>query len=823
MDKYTFPDLPASALQHPCDPASLGFTTTDELPILQDVIGQPRALRALELGSEVSGAGYNIFVFGSPSSGRTTLSQRYLENKAAQEPRPADWCYVFNFDNPYQPRALRLPAGQGVEFRHAMQELVAYCQREIPKGLESQEYIQDRDRIVNELKANQEKEFQRLQDYVGKYKFILIRTSSGIILTPGIDGQPLKPEEVEKLSDEQQEKLQALSIKLSEKVEVTLSQIREMGRTADVKLAELTQRMAIFLIEPLIRTLKQDFGPTPAATASLSVKAPVEAVPFSVMTYLDAVQADISANANQFKPKETPEQPFPFGGGDWTLRYKVNVLVDNSSAAGAPVIVENQPTYQNLLGRIEHEVVLGAGRTDFTMIRPGALHRANGGYLILPARDLLSNPFAWEALKRVLRDGVIRIIELGNLMGMVSTQTLEPEPIPLNLKVLLIGTPLLHHLLRSYDEDFPKLFKVPAEFATRMDRTPAAEHEYGLFIKSVLTDHNLPAFANTAVARVIEHSSRLAEDQHKLTTRFGVIADLVREAAYWSRKENLDVVDAASVQRAIDEAIYRNNLFEERLQEMVTQDILLIDTGGAVSGQINALSVLSLGDYAFGRPCRVTAAVHPGQGGILDIERQAKLGGPLHTKGVLILSGLLGGRYGQNRSLNLSASLTFEQSYDEVEGDSASAAELLALLSAIAEIPLRQDRAITGSLNQRGQIQAIGGVNEKVEGFFAVCKERGLNGEQGVLIPQANQRHLMLRSEIIEAVSAGQFHIWPVSTIDQCLALLTDLPARDLLPDGSYPEGSFNQHVAARLDEFSRLAIPPTKGRAQPSGPEEPD
>ena len=823
MDQNPRPDLPASALQRLCDPSALGFATTDELPVLQNVIGQPRALRALDLGSEVSGLGYNIFVFGAPSSGRTTLSQRYLENKASQAPRPPDWCYVFNFDNPYQPRALRLPAGRAVAFRAAMQELVAYCQREIPKALESQEYIQDRDRIADELKNNQEKEFARLQEYVGKYKFLLIRTSSGIILTPGIDGQPFKPEDVEKLSDEQQEKLHQLSTKLSEKVELTLSQIREMNREADKKIEELTQRMALFLIEPLIRALKQDFDPPPPASAPPSAASPADPADFSARSYLDAVQADISANAIRFKPKETPEQVLPFGGGEWSQRYEVNVLVDHSSGTGAPVIVENQPTYQNLLGRIEHEVVLGAGRTDFTMIRPGALHRANGGYLILPARDLLSNPYAWEVLKRVLRDGVIRIIELGNLMGMVSTQTLEPEPIPLDLKVLLIGTPLLHHLLRLYDEDFPKLFKVPAEFATHMDRTPAAEHEYGLFIKSVLTDHNLPPFASAAVARVIEHSSRLAEDQHKLTTRFGVIADLVREAAYWARKDSQDVVEAAAVQRAIDEAIYRNNLLEEHLQEMIAEAILIIDTAGAVIGQINALSVLSLGDYSFGRPCRVTAVVHPGQGGIVDIERQAKLGGPLHTKGVLILSGLLGGRYGRNRSLNLSASLTFEQSYDEIEGDSASAAELLALLSAIAEVPLRQDRAITGSLNQRGQVQAIGGVNEKIEGFYAVCKARGLTGEQGVLIPQANQRCLMLRQEVIASVAAGQFHLWPVADIDDCLELLTALPAGAPLPDGGYPEGCFNHRVAARLDEFSRLAAPAPKDSAPPPPPEEPD
>jgi predicted ATP-dependent protease len=529
------------------------------------------------------------------------------------------------------------------------------------------------------------------------------------------------------------------------------------------------------------------------------------------LAHLEAVQADLSANASKFRPGAQPEATLTQADARWVQRYAVNVLVDNANQKGAPVILESQPTYHNLLGRIEHEVVMGATRTDFMMIRPGALQRANGGYLILPVRDLLINTYAWEGLKRVLRDGAIRISELGSQLGLISTQTLEPEPIPVNVKILLIGTPMLYHALRLYDEDFGKLFKVHAEFATSMERNPQAEREYGIYIKSVLVDKGLPSFDSTAVARIIEYSARLAEDQHKLSTRFGKIADLVREAAYWANKENMGVVSGACVQRAIEESIYRNNLYEERLQELITQDVLMIDVQGAACGQINALSVLSMGDYSFGRPSRVTAAVSPGQGGVIDIERQAKLGGPVHTKGILILSGFLSWRYGIDGPLSLSASLTFEQSYSEVEGDSASAAELLALLSAIAGIPLHQDRAISGSINQHGQIQAIGGVNEKIEGFFSICKAKGLSGEQGVLIPAANQRSLMLCDEVVAAVDAGQFHVWPVSIIDQCIALLTGCEPGERDAKGRYPQGSFNASVTARLKTFTSLVA--TRGQ----------
>ncbi len=797
------PGLPPSALRRLCDPSSLPFETTDELPDLQEVIGQPRAIRALELGAEVSGSGYNTFVLGLPGSGRTTLSREYLERKAASEAVPDDWCYVNNFENPRRPKALRLPHGRAVELRKDIQELVSRCQKDIARVFESEEYAQARDHLINETKRNQEAEFMRLQGYVEKYNFVILRTPFGFVLAPAVEGKPLKPEELEKLSEEQRAKLSQLQTKLTEEVEKAINRIKEMERAAAQQLSELNERTALFVLAPLMQALKSKY-------------AGIE----SVLSHLDAIQADIVANVDRFRGGEG-------GGGEaaqisqreWLRRYEINVLVDNSQLTGAPVILESHPSYTNLLGRVEHEVVMGATRTDFTMIYPGALHRANGGYLLIPARDLLINPYAWEGLKRALRDGEIRIVELGQLLGLLSTVTLEPEPIPLNVKVVLIGTPLLYYLLRFYDEDFAKLFKVRAEFATLMERTPETEYEYGLFVKSVVLDNQLPPFDRSAVARIIEYSSRMAEDQKKLSTRFGKIADLIREAAYWARKESLNaaqsdaasssaplVVTAKAVERAIEESIYRSNLIEERIQEMIADGTILIDTQGRAVGQVNALSVMLLGDYAFGRPSRITAAVFAGKGGVVDIERQAKLGGPVHTKGVLILSGLLGARYGRGQALSLSASLTFEQSYDEVEGDSASAAEFFALLSAIAGIPLRQDRAVTGSINQRGQIQAIGGVNEKIEGFFAICKVKGLNGEQGVIIPASNVNNLMLRQEVVQAVENGQFHIWAVHTFEEAIPLLTDLEAGELQPDGTYPEGSFNRAVVEQLAALAKAA-----------------
>lgn len=789
-------ELEPHVLRKRCDPNSLAFETTDELPDLTEVIGQPRAFRALELGSEVTGPGYNTFVLGLPGSGRTTLSIEYLQRRATHQPKPDDWCYVNNFDNPRRPKALCLPAGLGAQLREDLRGLITRCQAEIPRLFESEEYTQERDRLMADLKKNQETEFLRLQEHVEKFNFVIARTPFGFVLAPAVSGKPLQPEELEKLSSAQREKLVQLQARLSEEVEKAINRLREMEIVTREAIDHLSERTVLFLISPFMKTMEDRYAGLPA-----------------VVSYLQTVQTDLVSHTDHFRSNEATSSIEPAVRAarmEWMRRYEVNLLVSQIEGEGAPVILETQPSYNNLIGRIEHEVSMGLARTDFTLIQAGALHRANGGYLVLPARDLLSNPYAWEGLKRVLRDLELRIVELANQLGLVPSVTLEPEPIPLQIKIVLVGTPILYYLLRMYDEDFAKLFKVRAEFAATMERNPQTEHEYSLFIKSVVNDNNLHPFDRSAVAAIIEYSSRLAEDQSKLSTRFGKIADLVREAAYWARVEakasdgDLVLVTGSAVQQAIRESIFRSDLLEERLQEMITNGTIRIDVMGEAVGQINALSVLQLGDYAFGRPSRVTAAVFPGRGGVIDIERQAKLGGPIHTKGVLILSGLLGQFFGQDHPLSITASLTFEQSYEGVEGDSASAAEYLALLSAIAGVPLRQDRAITGSINQRGQIQAVGGVNEKIEGFFYTCRQRGLTGEQGVIIPASNTSHLMLSEEVVLAVSGGRFHIWAAETLDDGLRALTQLDLGSLQPDSSYPEGSFYQRVKSRLQAYTK-------------------
>jgi lon-related putative ATP-dependent protease len=782
--------LDLDTLHRACDPRSLGFKTTDELPELTDVIGQPRAFRAMELGTEVLGSGFNIFVLGLPGSGKTTLIRQYLERKASSEPVSDDWCYVNNFANPHEPKALKLPAGRGVELRKDIQSLLTVCKQEIIRVFESKEYNEELGRLKEVQEKRAEKELAKLTEQAAKYNFLLARTPFGFMLIPAVDGKPLKPTDLEELSSEQREKLKGLEDKLQDEVKSSLTRIRKGERETQDKIQELDARTALYAVGHLIDELKAKYK---------GLK--------QVISHLESVQEDMITNIDQLRsPESDSKSPLAqLAAPNLFQRYDINVIVDNSERDSAPVVVENHPSYQNIIGRIEHEVVMGASRTNFGMIQPGALHRANGGYLILPARDVLINTYAWEGLKRALREESIRIINLGAQLGLLSTVSLEPEPIPLDVKIVLIGTPMLFYLLRAYDEDFPKLFKVKAEFATIMDRTPETEHEYALFVKAVVDANQLPAFDSTAVAEIIEYGSRLAEDQGKLSTRFGEIADLIRESAYWSKKMEQAIVSGSAVEKAITESIYRSNLIEERLHEMVSNDTLLIDVTGEAVGQVNALSVLQMGDYAFGRPTRVTATVHPGQDGVVDIEREAKLGGRIHTKGVLIISGFLGARYGQKQQLNLSAALTFEQSYDDIEGDSASAAELFALLSAISEIPLRQDLAITGSVNQHGQIQAVGGINEKIEGFYKTCKVKGISGSQGVIIPKGNVPNLMLDDEIIKSVADGKFHIWPITTVDEGLALFTGREAGEIDGDGNYPEDSFNHEANERLAKFAEV------------------
>jgi lon-related putative ATP-dependent protease len=784
------PALPPEVLRRICDPANFDFETTASLPNVQEVLGQPRAVAALEFGVGMASHGFNLFALGLPGSGKTTLIREYLERRAIDQPVPPDLCYVDNFKDARRPIALSFPAGHAHELKRAVDALIDELRAAIPKSFEAKEYENRRDEIMHQMETSVAEEFARLEQHVKKGGFQLVPTSGGMLLVPAINGRPVSEAELEALSEEQRNKLIQIRERLGEDVENSLQRKRELEKTTREALRQLDTETATFATQRIVNEVRERY------------KDHAE-----VLAYLDALQADVIEHVDLFRkgPEGSGQnvlQALAASGESPFVRYQVNVLVDNRDLKGAPVIVETNPTYHNLIGRIEHKALLGAMVTDYTMVKPGALHKANGGYLIIPVRECLLSPFAWDGLKRALKDRAVRIEELGAQLSLVSTVTLDPQPVPLDVKVILIGHPILYYLLNAYDEDFQKLFKVKADFTTQMDRTPEAERSYALFVSTIThQDKSLP-FDRGAVARVIEYGSRLAGDQDKLSTRFGEIADLIREAAHRASQNTHTAVTADDMKIAEDARRFRVDLIQERLQEAVAKGTLLIETTGSAIGRVNGLSVLDSGDYAFGHPARITATVGPGRKGVISIEREVELSGPIHGKGVLILSGYLLQKYGQARSLNLSASLVFEQSYGMVEGDSASLAELFALISALSEIPLRQDIAMTGSVNQHGQVQPIGGATEKIEGFFDVCKEKDLTGQQGVLIPASNRRHLMLRNDVVEAVRAGQFHIWAVETVDEGLALLTGREPGELNKQGVYPKGSVHRAVADRLAKY---------------------
>lgn len=783
--------LEPAMLRRRCDPESFSFETTAELEELTEIVGQARAVEAVRFGIDIRREGYNLFVLGPPGIGKHSLVRQFLEQEVGAKPTPADWCYVNNFEQPYKPHALRLPPGQGQTLRQDMNQLVEELRTVIPAVFDSEDYRTRKQGLEEEFKEREEKAFAELKRRATEHGFALMKTPVGLAFAPVQDGHVLTPEQFDKLSAAEQERITTKLAELQEQLQTTIQQGPRWEREFRERLKALNREVILLAVGHLVDELREKYVELP-----------------EVANYLDAVQQDIVENTDDFRPAEETSPAAALGfalagpikDSSPFRRYQVNLLVDNSANQGAPVIYEDHPTHQNLVGKVEHLVTqMGALTTDFTLIRPGALHRANGGYLVLDAHKVLLQPYAWEQLKRALRSGEIRIESLQQIFGLISTVSLEPEPIPLQVKIVLVGERLLYYLLYTYDPDFAELFKVEADFEEQMERTPENDLLYARLVGALVRKEGLRHFDRTAVAQVIEHSARLAGDAEKLSTHMQSIADLLREADYWAGQAGRPVVSARDVQQAITTQIYRADRLRQRIQEEMQRETILIDTQGEKVGQINGLSVMTLGSYAFGRPSRITARVWLGKGQVVDIEREVELGGPIHSKGVLILSGFLGARYAQERPLSLSASLVFEQSYSGVEGDSASSAELYALLSALAEAPLKQSLAVTGSVNQHGQVQAIGGVNEKIEGFFDLCRARGLTGTQGVLIPASNVKHLMLRQDVVEAVAAGKFQIYPVETIDQGIEILTGLPAGERDEAGNYPEGSLNQRVEARL------------------------
>jgi lon-related putative ATP-dependent protease len=704
---------------------------------------------------------------------------------------PKDWVYVYNFDDPKRPNAISLPPGTAVQLRADMQELVADLLRDIPRAFESEDYEKQRESILRAMQDKRNEDFAQLELRVNERGFTLLKTAMGLGIAPVLNGQVLTPEAYQQLDEETRNQIEERQQILQSEMAETMRSIRDLEKTTKRQLSQFDREIAGFAVKHLIEDLKTKHGQ-------------YEEMP----EYLDAVQADIVDNVEGFKSQEEPAEGLAAAmrsGERETLlkRYQINVIVDNGGRTGAPVIIEANPVYGNLLGRLEHRAEFGAMVTDFTMIRAGCLHRANGGYLVVEMRGLLANPLAWDGLKRSLKNRRIRTEEIGTQLQVISTTTLEPEPIPLDVKVLLIGDPLTYYLLHEYDEDFRKLFKIKADFGTRFERCADTCHDYAQFIAVRCHEEDLSHFEPAAVARVVEFGSRLAGHKNKLSTRFGDIADLIRESSYWARRRNSNRTTVDDVQEAIDQKRYRSNRAEEQIQEMIDEGSIRVDTEGSVVGQVNGLAVLALGDYSFGKPSRITVSTYTGRSGVVSVDREAKMSGPIYDKGVLTLSGYLGAKYAHRAPLSLAASISFEQLYEEIEGDSASSTELYALLSSLSDLPIRQGIAVTGSVDQQGNIQPIGGVNEKIEGFFETCLARGLTGDQGVMIPVQNVINLMLRVDVREAVEEGQFHVYAVRTIDEGIEILTGVPAGERQDDGSYPEDSVHGHVMARLEAIA--------------------
>jgi len=788
--------LPPDRLARLTDPAAFAFSTTEELePLREGIIGQERAVRAMEFGLGVKQPGYNLFITGMVGTGRTTYALTKLRQAAREEETPPDWCYVYNFRHPDSPMAISLPPGQGAAFRKDMEELVEDLKTEIKKAFESEEYERSRAELVARFEKAINAAWEELRIAAQQHGFAIQRTPTGIVSIPlSTGGEPLTAEEYAQLPEKMRETLATKSREVQNLVADTLRRVRNLEREARHALRELERETGLSNARHLIDHLREKYCHVPRVCEYL------DQVLEDVVEHLDAFRAEPGAEEGELPPF------FPFrppGREQRLLRYQVNLLVDHSQTQGAPVVYEPNPTYYNLLGRVEYRGEMGTMVTDFTMVKPGSLHLANGGYLVLNALDLLLNPFSWQALKRALKTGQIRIENLGEQYGLVATVSLKPEPIPTRVKVVLIGSPLLYHILYTFEEDFRKLFKVRVDFDTAMDRTEENERLHASFIADYCRREGLLPFDPTGVARILDWSSRLAEHQDKLTTRFHELTEIITEASAWARKEGETRVSARHVERALEEKIYRSNRIEEKILELIREGTLMVTTEGQAVGQINGLAVLDLGDYSFGKPARITARVALGEKGVVNIERETEMSGPLHSKGVYILSAYLAGKYAQDKPLALSASLCFEQLYEEVEGDSASSAELYCLLSELAGVPLEQGIAVTGSVNQKGEIQPIGGVNQKIEGFYHVCKIKGLNGRQGVMIPWQNVKHLMLKEEVRRAVEEGRFHIWAVRTVDEGMEVLTGMPAGERQADGTYPEGTINYLVDRRLREMA--------------------
>ncbi len=793
--------LQAEMVFKKCDTDLFHFETTRDISSEESIIGQERAVKAMEFGLKIKRHGYNIFITGLTGTGKSSYARSSTREVAEKQLIPDDWCYLNNFKNPDAPIVVHLPAGLGSLFARDIANLLEEFNESIPKAFNTDDYERQKGSILKNFQEIRSSLMDELNNAAMEKGFIIKRSGGGFLSVPAREGKELSEEVFNQLGKEEKEEMEKQSTEVQLKAMEIIRRIQNEEKKLKNKFRELEYKTGHFAVNYLIDDLKEKYEDYPM-----------------VVQYLGALQEDVLANLGDFKDDDDEKQlPFPWlkrsGQEAAARKYFVNLVIDNKETKGAPVVVETNPTYYNLIGRIEYENHLGTMTTDFTMIKGGALHKANGGYLILQAKDVLLNLQSWEVLKRVLTNKEIRIESIGEQYAILPMASLKPKPIPLDVKVILIGNPYLYHLLYRHDEDFRKLFKLKVDFEMEMDRTPENIRHMAGFISAHCQREDLKHFDRSGVARVVEYSSRLAEHQGKLTTCFNDIVEILYEADTWAAIAGHDIVSGRQVEKAIREKISRSDKYEKKLQEMIAEGKILLDLEGEKEGQVNGLAILDLGDYYFGKPSRITVTTFLGRRGIVNIERESKMSGRIHDKGVLILSGYLGQKYARETPLTLTANICFEQSYDGVDGDSASSTELYALLSSLSGVPLKQNIAVTGSVNQKGEIQPVGGITGKIEGFFAACKLKGLTGEQGVMIPQQNVVNLMLEEEVVAAIEGGKFHIYAVSTIDEGLEILTGAPAGAPGEDGRYPEGTINYQVRQKLEAYNELIA--KKGKEQ--------